>query len=145
MFRCLSLGFLATAIVSLPFPLTAQSDPIERNVFYVECSGKKTQGSGVATGFPMNYPILVQYKLDRSALTLTEMAIDARELTAGQQPIPVQLHGKILFAEFRNHILHKDYEIQIRGLERLFSITIFPPSRFDPDTWYGQCKNIQWH
>ena len=71
------------------------------------------------------------------------MAIDTRELTAGQKPIPVQLYGKVLITEFRNRILQKDYEIQIRGDERLFSITVFPPSRIDPDAWYGQCNNIK--
>ena len=143
MLRCLSLGLLATALVIFPLPLRAQADHNKQRVFYIECSGRKTQGSGAATGFPMNHPILVQYKLDQNASTLTEIAIDTRELTAGQKPIPVQLHGKVLITEFRNRILQKDYEIQIRGDERLFSITVFPPSRIDPDAWYGQCNNIK--
>lgn len=120
----------------------AQMDGEQAQLFTFECEGTKTQGSGSATGFPMNHPVRVQYKLDLAASTLTELDIDTRELTAGKNPIPVQIHGNILRTQFRNQKLQKDYEIQIRGDERLFSITVFPSNRFEPDTWYGQCMRI---
>ena len=111
------------------------------NIFYFECKGRRTQGSGVATGFPMNYPVRVQYKLDLDASTLTEVDIDVEQLSAGEEPIDIKIYGKVLTSKFRNDTLNKNYEIQIRGDERLFSITIFPSIGFDPDVWYGQCLN----
>ena len=111
------------------------------NVFIFECSGTKTQGSGSATGFPMHHPILVRYKLDLNEPTLKEVDIDTHELSAGEEPIAVQIFGKNLSTTFHNQNLGKDYEIQIRGEERLFSITIYPSNNIDPDTWYGQCIN----
>jgi hypothetical protein len=138
----LSLGLLAAAIGAAPLPLKAQEGGSQTNSVYFQCRGEKTQGSGSATGFPMNHPILVKYQLDQTALTLTEVDIDPRELSAGQDPIPVKIYGNTLITEFRNRGLQKDYEIQIRGGERLFSITVFPSNRFEPDAWYGQCVNM---
>ena len=143
MFRCLFCGLFTVALAIIPASLKAQVDHSEQNIFYIECSGKKTQGSGAATGLPINHPILVQYKFDPTLLTLTEINIAPHELTAGQKPVPVQVYGKVLTTEFRNRKLQKDYEIQIRGDDRLFSITVFPANLFDPDVWYGQCINIQ--
>ena len=143
MLRCLSLGVLAATLSIAALPLKAQDAPSEQTIILIQCSGKKTQGSGVATGFPLNHPILVQYKLDQIALNLVEIDIDSRELTAGNEPLPVVMHGNNLIAKFKNRFLQKDYEIQISGDDRLFSITIFPSSRFDPDVWYGKCINIE--
>ena len=89
----------------------------------------------------MNYPVRVQYKLDLDASTLTEVDIDTERLSAGNEPIDIKIYGKTLTTKFSNDRLNKDYEIQIRGDERLFSITVFPSSGFDPDAWYGQCRN----
>lgn len=89
----------------------------------------------------MNHPVRVQYKLDLDASTLTEVDIDTEQLSAGKEPIDIKIYGKTLTSKFRNGRLKKDYEIQIRGDERLFSITIYPSSGFDPDAWYGQCIN----
>ena len=86
-----------------------------------ECSGKKTQGSGVATGLPMNHPIRVRYQLDTDASTLIEMEISDEQLSSGPTSIPVKIYGNLLMAKFRNTNLSKDYEIQIRGDEKLFS------------------------
>ena len=143
MLRGLFLGVLFTAISIAPLPLKAQASPAEQNDVYIECRGKKTQGSGLATGFSLNHPVLVHYKLDQTASTLNEVDIDVSELSAGREPIPIKMYGKTLMAKFRNRTLRKDYEIQIRGDDRLFSITVFPSSGFDPDTWYGQCVKIQ--
>ena len=143
MFRCLSLGVLVTAISIVPLPLKAQASSAEQNVVHIECRGKKTQGSGVATGFSINYPVLVRYKLDQSASALIEIEINPSELSVGKEPIPIKMYGKTLMAKFQNRNLRKDYEIQIRGDDRLFSITVFPSSGFDPDAWYGQCVKIQ--
>lgn len=143
MLRCLSLGVLVTAFLIAPPPLRAQEAPAEKNVVSIECRGKKTQGSGVATGFPINHPVLVRYTLDQIASTLVEVDIDVIELSAGKEPVPIKMYGKTLMAKFRNRNLRKDYEIQVRGDDRLFSITVFPSSGFDPDAWYGQCVRIQ--
>ena len=89
----------------------------------------------------MNYPVRVQYKLDLDASTLTEVDIDTERLSAGNEPIDIKIFGKTLTTKFSNDRLNKDYEIQIRGDERLFSITVFPSNEFDPDAWYGQCLN----
>ena len=89
----------------------------------------------------MNHPVRVQYKLDLDASTLTEVDIDTEQLSAGKKPIKIKIYGKTLTSKFRNGRLKKDYEIQIRGDERLFSITIYPSSGFDPDARYGQCIN----
>jgi len=89
----------------------------------------------------MNYPVRVQYKLDLDASTLTEVDIDTERLSAGNEPIDIKIYGKTLTTKFSNDRLNKDYEIQIRGDERLFSITVFPSSGFDPDAWYGLCLN----
>ena len=86
----------------------AQIDAEQAQLFTFECEGKKTQGSGSATGFPMNHPVRVQYELDLAASTLTEVDIDTRELTAGENPIPVQIYGNILRTQFRNQKLQKD-------------------------------------
>ena len=142
MLRCLSLGLFAAAIAITPFPLKALEDSSENKVFFIECRGKKTQGSGAAIGFPINHPIVVRYKLDQTTSTLTEIDIDARELTVGKKPFPVEMYGKTVIAKFRNRNLQKDYEIQIRGGERLFSITVYPSSSFEPDAWYGSCSSL---
>lgn len=84
----------------------------------------------------------MSYKLDQMASTLIEVEIDPSELSAGNEPIPIKMYGKTLIAKFKNSDLQKDYEIQIRGDDRLFSITIYPPTGFDPDAWYGQCLKI---
>lgn len=107
-----------------------------------ECSGKKTQGSGVATGLPMNHPIRVRYQLDTDASTLIEMEISDEQLSSGRQPIPVKLYGNLLITKFSNRNLDKDYEIQIRGDEKLFSVTVFPEGIYEPDTWYGACQSL---
>ena len=107
-----------------------------------ECSGKKTQGSGVATGFPMNHPIRVRYQLDTDASTLIEMEISDEQLSSGRQPIPVKLYGNLLITKFSNRNLDKDYEIQIRGDEKLFSVTVFPEGIYEPDAWYGACQSL---
>ena len=119
----------------------AQEKSDGSNIYYFECNGKRTQGSGAATGFPINHRVHVQYKLDLGASTLTEVGIDTEQLSAGKEPIEIKIYGKTLTTKFSNNRLKKDYEIQIRGDERLFSITIFPSSGFDPDAWYGQCLN----
>ena len=142
MLRCLSLGVLLTINFVSPLPLKARVSPAEQNVVHIECRGKKTQGSGLATGFSNNHPVLVSYKLDQMASTLIEVEIDPSELSAGNEPIPIKMYGKTLIAKFKNSDLQKDYEIQIRGDDRLFSITIYPPTGFDPDAWYGQCLKI---
>ena len=107
-----------------------------------ECSGKKTQGSGVATGLPMNHPIRVRYQLDTDASTLIEMEISDEQLSSGRQPIPVKLYGNLLITKFSNRNLDKDYEIQIRGDEKRFSVTVFPEGIYEPDTWYGTCQSL---
>jgi len=66
------------------------------NIFYFECKGRRTQGSGVATGLPINYPVRVQYKLDLDASTLTEVEIDTERLSAGNEPIDIKIMGKHL-------------------------------------------------
>ena len=142
MLRCLSLGILFATISIAPLPVKARAKPGEPNVVHIECRGKKTQGSGLATGFSINHPVLVRYKLDQTTSTLIEFDIDADQLSAGQEPIPIKIYGKALLAKFRNRNLQKDYEIQISGDDRLFSITVFPSSGFDPDVWYGQCVKI---
>ena len=139
MLRFLSFGFLVSVVGLIPLPVKSQNVSPEADVFYFECTGKKTQGSGVATGFPMNHPIRVQYKLNKSELTLAEIQIDPHRLSAGQTPMPIKIYGNTLITEFRNRKLGQDYEIQIRGDERLFSITVFPSNRLEPDAWYGQC------
>ena len=141
MLRRFSIGLLASAVTIAPLPLKGQEESHRSNVFYFECNGKRTQGSGAATGFPMNHPVRVQYKLDLDASTLTEVDIDTEQLSAGKEPIDIKIYGKTLTTKYRNGRLKKDYEIQIRGDERLFSITIYPSSGFDPDAWYGQCLN----
>ena len=141
MLRRLSIGLLASAVICSPMPSTAQEGSIGSNIFYFECSGKRTQGSGAATGFPMNHPVRVQYKLNLDESTLTEINIDTEQLSAGKEPINIKIYGKTLTTKFSNDRLMKDYEIQIRGDERLFSITVFLSSGFDPDVWYGQCLN----
>ena len=45
-------------------------------------------------------------------------------------------------AKFRNTNLSKDYEIQIRGDEKLFSITVYPDGIYEPDAWYGTCQSL---
>ena len=142
MLRCLGFGLLVSVFACIFLPVKGQKVSPQRDVFYFECAGKKTQGSGIATGFPLNHPIRVQYKLNKTALTLAEIQADPHQLSAGQKPLPIKIYGNTLMTEFRNHRLGKDYEIQIRGDERLFSITIFPPNRLEPDTWYGQCINL---
>ncbi|WP_206749791.1 hypothetical protein [Synechococcus sp. UW179A] len=122
-------------------PLIALEEHKVSNIFYFECRGKRTQGSGTATGFPMNHPVHVQYKLDLGASTLTEVDIDTDKLSAGKEPIDIKIYGKTLTTKFHNKKIKKDYEIQIRGDDRLFSITIFPSSGFNPDAWYGRCTN----
>ena len=143
MLRHLTLGLLVSAIGSSHCPLMAQEKSETQKVYDFECSGTKTQGSGVATGFPVNHPVRVQYQLDLGALTLTEVEIDPPELSAGQKPIAIKIYGKTLITKFRNDQLQKDYEIQIRADERLFSITVFPSGTFEPDAWYGQCISHQ--
>ncbi len=143
MLSCLSLGVLFAAIAIAPLSLKAQASPVDQNDVYIKCHGKKTQGSGLATGFSINHPVIVYYKLDHMASTLVEVDIDVSELSAGIEPIPIEMYGKNLTAKFRNSNIGKDYEIQIRGDDRLFSITIFPSSGFDPDAWYGQCVKTQ--
>ena len=143
MLRCLSLSIFVAAIPMASLSLWVQASTAEQNDVYIECRGKKTQGSGLATGFSINHPVLVNYKLDQIASTLVETSIDVSELSAGTEPIPIQMYGKTLMARFRNRKLRKDYEIQIRGDDRLFSITVFPSSGFDPDAWYGQCVKTQ--
>jgi len=143
MLRCLSQGVLVTAVSVALLPLKAQISPVEQNTVHIECRGKKTQGSGMATGFSINHPVLVRYKLDQSASSLVEIDIDPSELTAGKHPIPIKMYGKTLLAKFKNQNVQKDYEIQIRGDDRLFTITVSPSSGFDPDAWYGQCSKIQ--
>ena len=115
---------------------------VRAGVVSFECSGKKTQGSGVATGLPMNHPIRVRYQLDTDASTLIEMEISDEQLSSGRQPIPVKLYGNLLIAKFSNRNLDKDYEIQIRGDEKLFSVTVFPEGIYEPDTWYGACQSL---
>ena len=107
-----------------------------------ECSGIKTQGSGVATGLPMNHPIRVSYQLDSDASILTETKISDAKLSSGQQAIPVKIYGNLLMAKFRSPSLRKDYEIQIRGDEKRFSITVYPEGIYEPDAWYGACQSL---
>ena len=137
----LSIGLLASVVGCSAMPSIAHEGRNGSNIFYFECKGRRTQGSGVATGFPMNYPVRVQYKLDLDASTLTEVDIDTERLSAGGEPIDIKIYWKTLTTKFSNDRLNKYYEIQIRGDERLFSITVFPSSGFDPDAWYGQCRN----
>ena len=141
MLRRITIGLLACAVAIAPLPLKAQEWSDRSNIFHFECNGRRTQGSGAATGLPMHHPVRVQYKLDLDASTLTEVDIDVEQLSAGEEPIDIKIYGKVLTSKFRNDTLNKNYEIQIRGDERLFSITIFPSIGFDPDVWYGQCLN----
>ena len=136
----LSLLLLSSAIAIAPLSLRAKEGGKRTDLFYFECNGKKTQGSGVATGFPINHPIIVRYELNLAKSTLAEIDIDTPALTSGAEPIKVQIYGKNLSTKFHNDRLAKDYEIQIRGDERLFSITVYPANGFEPDTWYGQCE-----
>ena len=138
----LSLLLLSSAIAIAPLSLRAKEGGERTNLFYFECYGKKTQGSGAATGFPINHPIFVRYEFNLTKSTLTEINIDTPALTANTEPIKVQIYGKNLSTKFHNDSLAKDYEIQIYGDERLFSITVYPVNGFEPDTWYGQCETI---
>ena len=142
MIRHQSIGLIACVVCFFSLPLMAQEGNKQSNIFYFECNGTRTQGSAAATGFPMNHPIRVQYKLDLDTSTLTEVDIDTDELSAGKVPIHIKIYGKTITSRFLNNKLKKDYEIQIRGDDRLFSITVFPSSGFDPDVWYGQCVKI---
>ena len=90
----------------------------------------------------MNHPIRVRYQLDTDASTLIEMEISDEQLSSGRQPIPVKLYGNLLITKFSNRNLDKDYEIQIRGDEKLFSVTVFPEGIYEPDTWYGACQSL---
>ena len=138
----LSLLLLSSAIAIAPLSLRAKEGGERTDLFYFECYGKKTQGSGAATGFPINHPIVVRYEFNLTKSTLTEINIDTPALTANTEPIKVQIYGKNLSTKFHNDSLAKDYEIQIYGDERLFSITVYPVNGFEPDAWYGQCETI---
>ena len=129
------LALWSLTTVLLPYGVRAA-------VVSFECSGKKTQGSGVATGLPMNHPIRVRYQLDTDASTLIEMEISDEQLSSGRQPMPVKLYGNLLITKFSNRNLNKDYEIQIRGDEKRFSVTVFPEGIYEPDTWYGACQSL---
>ena len=129
------LALLSLTMVVMP-------DPVRAGVVSFECSGEKTQGSGVATGLPMNHPIRVRYQLDTEGSTLTEIDISDEQLSAGRTSIPVKIYGNLLMAKFRNPNLRKDYEIQIRGDEKRFSITVYPEGIYEPDAWYGSCQSL---
>ena len=122
--------------------LLAVASPISASSVNFECRGIKTQGSGVATGLPMNHPIRVRYQLDIEGATLTESEISDQKLSSGREPIPVKIYGNLLMAKFRNANLRKDYEIQIRGDEKRFSITVYPEGIYEPDAWYGSCQSL---
>ena len=122
--------------------LLAVASPISANSVNFECSGIKTQGSGVATGLPMNHPIRVRYQLDTEGSFLTEMEISDVKLSSAPKSIPVKIYGNLLMAKFRNPNLNKDYEIQIRGDEKRFSITVYPDGIYEPDAWYGTCQSL---
>ena len=122
--------------------LLAVASPISASSVNFECRGIKTQGSGVATGLPMNHPIRVRYQLDTQGLTLTETELSDEQLSSGPTSIPVKIYGNLLMAKFRNTNLSKDYEIQIRGDEKLFSITVYPDGIYEPDAWYGTCQSL---
>ena len=129
------LALLSLTMVVMP-------DPVRAGVVSFECRGEKTQGSGVATGLPMNHPIRVRYQLDTEGSTLTEIEISDEQLSSGRKPIPVKIYGNLLMAKFRNPNLRKDYEIQIRGDEKRFSITVYPEGIYEPDAWYGSCQSL---
>ena len=129
------LALLSLTMVVMP-------DPVRASVVSFECRGEKTQGSGVATGLPMNHPIRVRYQLDTEGSTLTEIEISDEQLSSGRKPIPVKIYGNLLMAKFRNPNLRKDYEIQIRGDEKRFSITVYPEGIYEPDAWYGTCQSL---
>ncbi len=89
---------------------------------------------------PNDYPVRV-IQIGSGCVDLTEVDIDTERLSAGNEALDIKIYGKTLTTKFSNDRLNKDYEIQIRGDERLFSITVFPSNGFDPDAWYGQCLN----
>ena len=128
------------ALLSLTMVVTP--DPVKAAVVGFECNGEKTQGSGVATGLPMNHPIRVRYQLDTEGSTLTQIEISDEQLSSGPKSIPVKIYGNLLMAKFRNPNLGKDYEIQIRGDEKRFSITVYPDGIYEPDAWYGTCQSL---
>ncbi|MEC7247580.1 hypothetical protein [Synechococcus sp. A18-25c] len=128
-------ALLSLTMVGIPLPVRAA-------VVSFECRGEKTQGSGVATGLPMNHPLRVRYRLDTDASMLTEMEISDEQLSTGQQLIPVKIYGNLLIAKFSNLNTGKDYEIQIRGDEKRFSITVYPEGIYEPDAWYGACQSL---
>ena len=126
----------------LSLTMVVTPDSVRADVVSFECSGEKTQGSGVATGLPMNHPIRVRYQLDTEGLFLTEMEISDVKLSSASKSIPVKIYGNLLMAKFRNPNLNKDYEIQIRGDEKRFSITVYPDGIYEPDAWYGTCQSL---
>ena len=128
------------ALLSLTMVVTP--DPVKAAFVGFECNGEKTQGSGVATGLPMNHPIRVRYQLDTEGSTLTQIEISDEQLSSGPKSIPVKIYGNLLMAKFRNPNLGKDYEIQIRGDEKRFSITVYPDGIYEPDAWYGTCQSL---
>ena len=126
------------------FSLTTLVTPVSVSAAIVgfECSGEKTQGSGVATGLPMNHPVRVRYQLNTDSSILIETEMSDQQLSSAEQPIPVKIYGNLLMAKFRNSNLQKDYEIQIRGHEKIFSITVYPEGIYEPDAWYGTCESL---
>ena len=91
----LSLLLLSSAIAIAPLSLRAKEGGERTDLFYFECNGKKTQGSGAAKGFPTNHPIVVRFEFNLAKSTLTEIDVDTPALTAGAEPIKVRIYGKI--------------------------------------------------
>ena len=90
----------------------------------------------------MNHPVRVRYQLNTDSSILIETEMSDQQLSSAEQPIPVKIYGNLLMAKFRNSNLQKDYEIQIRGDEKIFSITVYPEGIYEPDAWYGTCESL---
>ena len=142
MLRWKGYPMIQALLALLSLTMLVIPDPARAAVVRFACGGEKTQGSGVATGLPMNHPIRVLYQLNTERSTLTEIDISDEQLSAGRTSIPVNIYGNLLMAKFRNPNLRKDYEIQIRGDEKRFSITVYPEGIYEPDAWYGACQSL---